>query len=151
MNRRNNSCGSGNVGRKKYLPQALTRQRPWLRSPNPFPPMRNLTKKYGRQDFQICLQREDRSETCGCLRLESQGVVFHSPRRIELMTDLMVRIECMARQCRCPLLVEGIVVGCQECARGCFEITVLFLQQADFDFERIAARSEAPAVSHLLN
>ena len=114
--------------------------------------MRNLTTKSGRQNFKVCLQREGRLESCGYLRLESQGVVFKSPRGIEVMADLIARIECPGPQC-CgrSLMIEGIVIGCEECTDGCYEITVLFLQDEDFDFEESAVRSEAAAVIHLLN
>ena len=112
--------------------------------------MRNLTTNSGRQNLQVCLQREDRLESCGCLRLESEGVVFKSPERIELMADLVVRVVCFAQDC-CgrTLTTEGIVVGCDECADGCFEITVLFLQQEISDFADPVARDTATTIGTL--
>ena len=114
--------------------------------------MRNLTTKSGRQNFQISLQREGGSERCGCLRLGSQGVVFNSPKRIEVMADLLVRIECQSAGCACSeMSVEGIVVGCEPCADCSFEITVLFLQEENFDPAESGTRSATPPVNPALN
>jgi hypothetical protein len=114
--------------------------------------MRNLTTKSGRQNYQICLQREGSLETCGCIRMEPQGAVFKSPSRIELMADLIIRIECTAMECRCrELVMEGIVIGCENCSGGGFEITVLFLQEVDFDFAESARHDEMAKANHLLN
>ncbi len=90
--------------------------------------MRNLTTKSRGQNPEICLQREGGVELCGCLSIESQGVVFRSPHRVEFMADLLVRIECPSPDC-CSLVTEGIVVGCDEYVGGGFEVTVLFLGQ----------------------
>lgn len=92
--------------------------------------MRNLTTNAGRQPHSICLQHETCMDNCGCLRFGSEGVVFRSPRELELMADFSVRIECPAGGCECQTLsTEGIVVGCEKCSDGFFEITVLFLEQ----------------------
>ncbi|MEO6788769.1 MAG: hypothetical protein ABI318_21820 [Chthoniobacteraceae bacterium] len=114
--------------------------------------MRNLTSNYGRHDFQICLQRENSLEVCGCLRMEAQGVVFKSPRRLEPMADLVIRIERLAAECMCrKMVMEGIVVGCEQSADGCFEVTVLFLQKDEFNFAESVARGELPTVNPMLN
>ena len=113
------------------------------------PPMRNLTTKSGRQNLEVCLQREGQTERCGCLSLQSQGIVFTSPRQIEPMADLLVRVECPSPDC-CSFLTEGIVVGCDACADGSFEITVLFLGQEKSKAPAKGVRKR-PSVNMMLN
>jgi hypothetical protein len=78
-------------------------------------------------------------------------VVFKSPKRIELLAELTIRIECPVLECRCGMLTEGIVIGCESCVDGGFEITVLFLQEDDFGTGESAARIGEPAAGHLLD
>jgi murein endopeptidase len=114
--------------------------------------MRTLTPKYGGQNFQIRLLHDDTLETCGCLRMEARGTVFESPRPMEPMSDLIVRIECPSPECRRrAMTVEGIVVGCEKTADGWFEITVLFLQQDDSRTGASAAWGKSPKVNPALN
>ena len=84
--------------------------------------------------------------------MEARGAVFKSPRRIEPMSDLIIRIECPSLECRQRgMTVEGIVVGCEESADGCFEITLLFLPQEDASAVASAAWGEAPKANPTLN
>ena len=114
--------------------------------------MRNLTTKSGRQNFQVRLQREGHFEKCGCLRMEARGAIFRMPGRMDLMAALSIRLEFFTTECNCrTLIVEGIVINCVEYPEGCFEITVLFLQEDDFDFEESSAQNDAAKAKHLLN
>jgi hypothetical protein len=114
--------------------------------------MRNLTTKSGRQNLQVCLQGEDSLETCGCPYLKTQGLVFQSMRRLDLMANVIIRIECSTAGCRSRiLLMEGIVIGSEESGDGSFENTVLFLQEQDSDFWKSGEGSFPPAKTHLLN
>ena len=92
------------------------------------PPMRDLTIPSGRQNPQVCLQRDGISSQCGCLRFEPRGAVFHSPCEMELMSDLLVCIRWRGLGCRCRTMkLTAVVVGCSGAGDGCFEITVIFL------------------------
>lgn len=90
--------------------------------------MRDLTITFGRQNPQVCLQRDGISSQCGCLRFEPRGAVFNSPYQMELMSDLIVCIRWRGLGCQCRTMKLGaVVVGCSASGDGGFEITVIFL------------------------
>lgn len=90
--------------------------------------MRDLTPTSGRQNLQVCLQRDGVSSQCGCLRFEPRGAVFNSPCAMELMSELIVCIRWRGLGCGCRTMKLGaVVVGCTASGDGYFEITVIFL------------------------
>ena len=92
--------------------------------------MRDTTPRFGTQAPEVCLHRDGIPEPCGCVRFESHGAIFHLPRRLDLMSGLVVSLEWCCSGCgRRSMRVEAIVVGCCETCGGKFETTVLFVPQ----------------------
>jgi hypothetical protein len=90
--------------------------------------MCNPTPRIGTQIPEVCLSRSGGSEPCGCVRLESRGAVFNMPRRLDLMSDIVLSIEWPSAGCaRRTMHIEAIVIGCRETESGGFEMTVIFL------------------------
>ncbi len=90
--------------------------------------MRNPIPRFGIQKPEICLQRNDVPERCGCVCLQSRGAVFHFPRWLDLMSSVIISVEW-----RCPgcgwrtVRIEAIVIGCRETCGGMYETTVIFI------------------------
>ena len=90
--------------------------------------MRNPTPKFGILEPEVRLHRNGIPEPCGCVRFESRGAVFNLPRRLDLMSGLVVSVEWTCSDCgRCTMRIDAIVIGCCESCGGSFETTVIFV------------------------
>ena len=106
--------------------------------------MRDTTPSYSEPAHDVCLDRDGIPVPCGCVRFESHGAVFHLPRRLDLMSGLIVSVEWRCPGCgRRTVRIEAIVIGCCATCGGGFEITVIFVPDA--------GSHTAPEFRHLPN
>ena len=94
--------------------------------------MFNPTPRIGRQNFDVCLHRNAIPEPCGCVQIGRRGAIFKMPRRLDVMSDIVLCIEwCGAGCARRTVRIEATVIGCSETGAGAFETTVIFLSGGD--------------------
>ncbi len=90
--------------------------------------MRIPIPSFGVENSGVCLDRNGVPVPCGCVRFEAHGAVFQLPRRLDLMSSLVVSVEWRCPGCgRSSLRFEAIVIGCCETRGGVFEATVIFM------------------------
>ena len=90
--------------------------------------MRDLIPRFGMQNPEVCLHRNGVPEPCGCVRIENYGAVFNLPRRLDLMSSLVISLEWGCPGCGWrSMRIEAVVIGCRETGGGKFETTVIFV------------------------
>ncbi len=90
--------------------------------------MCNPTPRIGTQNPEVCLHRNGIQEPCGCVKIGRRGAVFKMPRRLDVMSRIILCIEwCCAGCARRTVKIEATVIGCSETGAGAFETTVIFL------------------------
>ena len=99
--------------------------------------MRDNTPRSELQNADVSLHHDGIPEPCGCVRFESHGAVFELPRRLDLMSGLVLSVDWCCAECgRRTMRIEAVVVGCCEMCGGLFETTVIFVPGGDV---RVAA------------
>ena len=94
--------------------------------------MRHPTPRIGRQNSEVCLHRNAIPERCGCVQIGRRGAVFKMPRRLDVLSVIVLCIEwCGAGSARQTVRLEATVIGCSETGTGAFETTVIFLPGGD--------------------
>ena len=89
--------------------------------------MRDISLSSDSCRLELCLEHGISGIRCECLRIGPRGIVFHSKFRIELMSGVLVRLECKGGGCASgKVATEGVVVGCREIGSSDFEITIFF-------------------------